>query len=461
MGIYATVNPATGETVQEYDTLDDAGVQDALARTQSAYEQWRTVSPGERAQVLTAVAKAYGERQDELARAIVLEMGKPLRQAVGEVQLSAAIYQWYADHGPALLEDEELDVPGADRTLVRKLPVGPLLGIMPWNFPYYQVARFAAPNLVLGNTVLLKHAPSCPGSALLMEEIFHEAGLPHDAYVNIFASNDQVADIIADPRIHGVSLTGSERAGAAVAEIAGRHLKKVVLELGGSDAFIVLDSDDLDATVKSATRGRMSNTGQACNAAKRFVVVDSLYDEFTEKLTASFAAMTPGDPADPSTGLGPLSSESAATTLADQVDRAVDQGATVLTGGHRVDGPGAFFEPTLLAGVTPENDAFREELFGPVGVVYKVADADEAVELTNSSPFGLSGSVWSSDEDKAQEVADRLEVGMAFVNEHGTTMPGLPFGGVKRSGFGRELGPWGMDEFVNKKLVRVSAPKKK
>ena len=460
MATYATVNPSTGETVQEFDDLDSAGVQDALTRTQSAFESWRTTTPAERAGILTAVAKAYGEREDELAKMIVLEMGKPLRQAVGEVQLSGAIYQWYADHGPALLEDEELDVPGADQTVVRKLPVGPLLGIMPWNFPYYQVARFAAPNLMLGNTVLLKHAPSCPQSALLMEEIFHDAGLPHDAYVNIFATNDQIADVIADPRIHGVSLTGSERAGAAVAEIAGRNLKKVVLELGGSDAFIVLDSSDLDETVKSATRGRMSNTGQACNAAKRFVVVDSLYDEFVEKLTASFASMTPGDPMDPATALGPLSSESAAKTLAEQVDRAVDQGATVLTGGKRVDGPGAFFEPTLLSDVTPENDAYREELFGPVGVVYKVASADEAVELTNSSSFGLSGSVWSADEDKAREVADRLEVGMAFVNEHGTTMPGLPFGGVKRSGFGRELGPWGMEEFVNKKLVRVSAAKK-
>ena len=460
MATYATVNPSTGETVQEFEDLDSAGVQDALTRTQSAFESWRTTTPEERAGILTAVAKAYGEREDELAKMIVLEMGKPLRQAVGEVQLSAAIYQWYADHGPALLEDEELDVPGADQTVVRKLPVGPLLGIMPWNFPYYQVARFAAPNLMLGNTVLLKHAPSCPQSALLMEEIFHDAGLPHDAYVNIFATNDQIADVIADPRIHGVSLTGSERAGAAVAEIAGRNLKKVVLELGGSDAFIVLDSSDLDETVKSATRGRMSNTGQACNAAKRFVVVDSLYDEFVEKLTASFASMTPGDPMDPTTALGPLSSESAAKTLAEQVDRAVDQGATVLTGGKRVDGPGAFFEPTLLSDVTPENDAYREELFGPVGVVYKVASADEAVELTNSSSFGLSGSVWSADEDKAREVADRLEVGMAFVNEHGTTMPGLPFGGVKRSGFGRELGPWGMEEFVNKKLVRVSAAKK-
>ena len=459
MTTYATVNPATGETLEEFPTLDDAGVQDVLARSHAAYSAWRATSPAERSEVLTRVATAYREREDELAQLIALEMGKPVREAKGEVQLSGAIYQWYADHGPGLLEDERLDVPGADETVVRTLPIGSLIGVMPWNFPYYQVARFAGPNLMLGNTVLLKHAPSCPRSALLMEEIFKDSGLAEDAYLNIFASNEQIADMIADPRVQGVSLTGSERAGAAVAEIAGRNLKKVVLELGGSDAFIVLDSADLDATVKSATRGRMSNTGQACNAAKRFVVVEPLYDDFVAKLTESFSKLTPGDPMDPATRLGPLSSQSAADTLAGQVDKAVEQGATVLTGGRKIDGPGAYYEPTLLADVTPDMDAYSEELFGPVGVVYKVASADEAVELTNSSSFGLSGSVWSQDEQLARETADRLEVGMAFVNEHGTTMPGLPFGGVKRSGFGRELGPWGMDEFVNKKLVRVSKPR--
>ncbi len=456
MSAYKTVNPATGETVKEFPTLDDQGVEDALTRVASGFGGWRATSPAERAAVLAKVAEIYSERADELARLISLEMGKPVREAKGEVKLSSMIYQYYADHGPGLLEDETLDVPGAEETVVRKLPVGPLVGVMPWNFPYYQVARFAAPNLMLGNTILLKHAPNCPQSALLMEEIFVAAGLPADAYVNVFASNEQVATMIADPRVQGVSLTGSERAGASVAETAGRNLKKVVLELGGSDAFIVLDSADLDATVKSATRGRMSNTGQACNAAKRFIVLEPLYDEFVAKLTASFQAMTPGDPMDPATAIGPLSSQAAADTLTAQVDNAVSEGATLLTGGKKIDGPGAFVEPTLLADVTPDMRAYSEELFGPVGVVYKVKSADEAVELTNSSSFGLSGSVWSTDADKAREVAERLEVGMAFVNEHGTTLPGLPFGGVKRSGFGRELGPWGMQEFVNTKLVRVS-----
>jgi succinate-semialdehyde dehydrogenase / glutarate-semialdehyde dehydrogenase len=453
---YRTVNPATGETVKEFPTLDEQGVEEALSRAAAGYREWRATSPTDRAAVLARVAELYTERADELARLATLEMGKPVREAKGEVKLSSMIYQYYADHGPALVEDEPLDVPGADETVVRTLPIGPLVGVMPWNFPYYQVARFAAPNLMLGNTVLLKHAPSCPQSALLMEEIFVAAGLPADAYVNVFASNEQIADMIADPRVQGVSLTGSERAGAAVAEVAGRNLKKVVLELGGSDAFIVLDSDDMDATVKAATRGRMSNTGQACNAAKRFIVLEPYYDEFVSKLTASFEAMVPGDPSDPKTAIGPLSSQTAADTLSRQVDTAVAEGATLLTGGQKIDGPGAYVQPALLADVKPSMRAFAEELFGPVGVLYKVSSAEEAVELANSSPFGLSGSVWSSDVQAAREVADQLEVGMAFVNEHGTTLPALPFGGVKRSGFGRELGPWGMSEFVNKKLVRTS-----
>ena len=456
MTAYAPVNPATGETVKEFDTLDDQGVETALSRVANGFETWRRTPATERAAVLQRVAELYAERADELAALISLEMGKPVRQGTGEVKLASMIYAYYAEHGPALLEDERIDVPGAEETVVRKLPVGPLVGIMPWNFPYYQVARFAAPNLMLGNTILLKHAPITPQAALLMEEIFVSAWLPADAYVNVFATNDQIADMIADPRVQGVSLTGSERAGAAVAEVAGRNLKKVVLELGGSDPFIVLDSADLDATVKSATRGRMSNTGQACNAAKRFVVLEPYYDEFVAKLTKSFEAMTPGDPMDPKTAIGPLSSQTAADTLTAQVEDAVAEGATVLTGGQRIDGPGAYVQPTLLADVTPGMKAYSEELFGPVGVVYKVASADEAVELANSSPFGLSGSVWSTDLEAAREVAERLDVGMAFVNEHGTTLPALPFGGVKRSGFGRELGPWGMDEFVNKKLVRVS-----
>ncbi|ORI27660.1 NAD-dependent succinate-semialdehyde dehydrogenase [Rhodococcus sp. 1168] len=456
MTTYKTVNPANGTTVKEFETLDTAGVERVLAAAHSGYLTWSTTSPKHRAEILHKVADLYVERADELARSIAVEMGKPLAQAKGEVQLSSAIYQYYADNGPTLLEDEKLDVPGAEESVLQRKPIGALIGVMPWNFPYYQVARFAGPNLMLGNTILLKHAPNCPQSALLMEEIFQQAGLPADAYINIFASNEQIADMIADPRVQGVSLTGSERAGTSVGETAGRNLKKVVLELGGSDAFILLDTDDMDATVQSATRARLSNAGQACNSAKRLIVTEQYFDEFVTKLTASFGATTTGDPLDENTVLGPLSSQTAADTLIEQIEDAVAKGATLLTGGKKIDGPGAYVEPTLLTDVTPDMRAYSEELFGPAGVIYKVKDAEEAIELANSSAYGLSGSVWSTDLDNARTVANQLDVGMAFVNEHGTTLPGLPFGGVKRSGVGRELGPWGMDEFVNKKLVRVS-----
>ena len=456
MTSYKTVNPATGEAGQEFPTLDQAGVESALARAQAGYESWRTTAPEERARILAKTAELYEQRADELAQMISVEMGKPVEQSHQEVQITTAIFQWYADNATGLLADEVLDVPPAEESVVRKRPVGPLIGVMPWNFPYYQVARFAAPNLLLGNTILLKHAGSCPQSALLIEQIFQQAGLPDDAYINIFASTDQIADMIADSRVHGVSLTGSERAGAAVAETAGKNLKKVVLELGGSDPFIVLDADNLETTVEAATRGRLSNTGQACNGAKRIIVLADVYDEFVPKLTDAFAATQPGDPLDPNTKMGPLSSQTALDSLMEQVDDAVQHGATVLTGGKTIDSPGAFVQPTLLTDVTPAMRAYEEELFGPVAVVYKVDSAEEAVQLANSSAFGLSGSVWSGDLARARDIADQLEVGMAFVNEHGTTLPGLPFGGIKKSGFGRELGAWGMDEFVNKKLVRVS-----
>ena len=328
---------------------------------------------------------------------------------------------------------------------------------MPWNYPYYQVARFAGPNLMAGNTILLKHAPQCPESALAMEQIFREAGLDSGEYINLFATNEQVGDIIADPRVRGVSVTGSERAGTAVAAQAGAHLKKVVLELGGSDPFIVLDTPDLPSVVEAAVSARMENGGQACNAAKRFIVADGLYDDFVAQLTASMSALTTGDPFDPATSYGPLSSEAAAAGLMAQVQDAIDKGATVRTGGRRVDGPGAFVEATVLTDVTPEMRAFREELFGPVAVVYRVADVDEAVALANDTPFGLGGAVFHSDPAVARAVADRLDTGMVWINEAEGGGAELPFGGTKRSGVGRELGPYGIDEFVNRKLIHEPA----
>jgi succinate-semialdehyde dehydrogenase/glutarate-semialdehyde dehydrogenase len=449
---YQVVNPATGKVESEYPTATDAEVSDVLARAGRAYTSWRRTSLEERAEILRLVCKQYRDRADELASIITREMGKVTKAAKGELRFTAAIYQYYADNGAALLKDEPLasNLPGT--AWVRKSPIGALLGIMPWNYPYYQVARFAAPNLMIGNTIVLKHAPQCPESALAMEQIFRDAGLPQDAYINIFASNEQVAAMIADPRIAGVSVTGSERAGSAVAAAAGQNLKKVVLELGGSDPFIVLDGADLPKVAKTAAAARMENGGQACNASKRMIVTDAIYDDFMREFTAAMSSYVTGDPTDPATSYGPLSSEQAARNLMAQIDDAVGKGATVHLGGHRIDGPGAFVEPTVLSGVTPDMRAYREELFGPAAVVYPVADADEAVELANSSAFGLGGAVFSSDEKLAADVADRLDVGINTAELGG---PELPFGGTKRSGVGRELGPLGIDEFVNKKLIHT------
>jgi len=455
MTAYKTVNPATGETLKEFPLATAGEVEGALAVSQQAFKAWRTAPVEARTKVIARVAELYRERQEELARLIATEMGKPVTQARGEVQLVADIYDYYATEGPGFLQDEPLEVKGGGSAVVRSAPIGPLLGIMPWNYPYYQVARFAAPNLVLGNTILLKHAGNCPQSALAIEAIFKDAGLPEGAYTNLFLDNDQVAAVIADPRVQGVSLTGSERAGAAVAEVAGRNLKKYVLELGGSDPFIVLDADDLDATVKAAVAGRMGNAGQACTASKRFIVLEDLYEPFVEQFTARMAKIKPGDPLQENTRFGPLSSQSAADGLIEQIQDAVDKGATLRTGGHHVDGPGAFVEPTVLTDVTPGMRAFSEELFGPAAVIYKASSVEEAIELANGSPYGLGSSVFSSDAEKAQEVADRLDTGMVFINSVVETQADLPFGGVKRSGVGRELGRFGMDEFVNKKLIRI------
>jgi succinate-semialdehyde dehydrogenase / glutarate-semialdehyde dehydrogenase len=446
MSLYAVTDPATGQVVQEFTTATDADVEAALTAASTASKGWaRTTTVAERAALVRRVAELHEERKDELAAIIVREMGKPLADAVGEVEFSAAIYSYYADNAERMLADEPVDLlEGDGSALIRRSPYGVLLGIMPWNFPYYQVARFAGPNLCIGNTIILKHAPQCPESAAAIQRIYDDAGFPAGAYVNVYATNDQVATIIADPRVHGVSLTGSERAGAAVAELAGRNLKKVVLELGGSDPFILLSTDDLDGAVESAVSARLDNTGQSCNAAKRFVVAADLYDGFVERFTAAIKAGAEG--------ITPLSSVAAADRLQEQVDAAVAQGATLETAGER---NGAFFPTGVLTGVTPENDVYHQELFGPVAMVFKAADEEEAVTIANDTPFGLGSYLFTTDAAQAARVADRIEAGMVFVN--GVLLDGaeLPFGGIKRSGFGRELGRYGIDEFVNKKLIRT------
>jgi len=454
MSQYAVVNPATGESVKEYPTISDADLDAAIGRADAAHREWSASSTvEERAALVRRVGELHAERRRHLGEIIVREMGKPIEQAVGEVDFCVAIYDYYADNAAKLLADEPIDLlEGDGSAFVRRSSYGVLLGIMPWNYPYYQVARFAGPNLAIGNTILLKHAPQCPESAAAIEQIFHDAGFPPDAYINIYATNEQIETVIADPRVRGVSLTGSERAGAAVAEIAGRNLKKVVLELGGSDPFILLGTDDLDATVESAVGARLENSGQACNAAKRFIVVDELYDAFLEKFTAALTAVKPGDPTSSDTTVGPLSSALAAERLDDQVKRAVGQGATLVAGGDR---EGNFFSTTVLTGITPDNDAYHEEFFGPVASVYRVGSEAEAVELANDTPFGLGSYVMTNDRDQALRVADKIDAGMVFVNAVGAEGAELPFGGVKRSGFGRELGRFGADEFVNKKLIRL------
>jgi succinate-semialdehyde dehydrogenase/glutarate-semialdehyde dehydrogenase len=453
--MYAVVDPATGEKIKEYPTISDGDLRAAIDRADRAHREWSTATTvAERAALVRRVGELHSERRKELADIIVAEMGKPVGQARGEVDFSAAIYEFYADNAESLMADDPISLSDGEGTaVIRRSSLGALLGIMPWNFPYYQVARFAGPNLIIGNTILLKHAPQCPQSAEAMAQIFADAGFPDGAYVNIYATNEQIEWVIADPRVRGVSVTGSERAGAAVASIAGRNLKKVVLELGGSDPFIVLGTDDLDKTVEDAVAARIDNAGQSCNAAKRMIVIDELYEPFLEKFTAALTAVKQGDPRERGIECGPLSSEVAADRLEEQVKRAVEQGATVVAGGKR---NGNFFEPTVLTDVTPENDIYREELFGPVAQVYRVKSEDEAIELANDTSFGLGSYVMTTDADQAARVADRIDAGMVYVNIVGADAAELPFGGTKRSGFGRELGRYGADEFVNKKLIRIS-----
>jgi succinate-semialdehyde dehydrogenase/glutarate-semialdehyde dehydrogenase len=456
MGAYQTFNPATGQTVAEFPEISEAELADVLERSSREYRSYRSLPLAERTAMLGRVAQLHRDRIDELSALLTLEMGKPITQARGEVELVAAIYQYYADRAETFLADETLDIVGGGSALVRTEPIGPLLGIMPWNYPYYQVARFVAPNLALGNTILLKHARNCPQSALAIERLLHDAGVPKDAYINVFVSNEQVSEIIADPRVQGVSLTGSERAGSAVGEVAGRHMKKVVLELGGSDPFIVLGDADIDAAVAAGVRGRLANAGQTCTASKRFIVVDAVYEEFARKFIDALTGVVPGDPTDPDTFLGPLASPEAGDGLEELIDDAVAKGATLhVAPGARRDG--SYYPPSVLTGVTPQMRAYDEELFGPAAVVYRVPSPQAAVALANESPFGLASTVFTQDPAAAAAIAEQLEVGMVWINSTSRSAPDLPFGGVKRSGVGRELARYGMDEFANKKLVRTPA----
>lgn len=455
MSPYRTVNPATGDEVHTFATLTNEEVDASIGRAHTAFAGWSATTIEHRTAVLSAIADRYEKRLEELAETVTQEMGKALVQARFELQIVIDIYRYYAsDEVVESLRNESIVPRGGGSAYIRRDPLGVLLGIMPWNFPHYQVARFAAPNLLLGNTVVLKHASICGRSALAIEDLFQEAGLPADVYINLFVDHSQIEQVIADDRLRGVALTGSDAAGAAVAAVAGKYVKKVALELGGSDPFIVLESADVQRAAQDAVMGRVQNSGQTCVASKRFIVVDAVYDEFLTAFVEGMKQVQFGDPMLPESMMGPLSSERGRADLHEQVRDAVSKGAQVLVGGEIPDGPGYFYPATVLTGVTPDARAFREELFGPVAVVHRVADEDEAIRMANDSPYGLSSSIYTTDLDHAHELAGRIEAGMVFINSISMTSPELPFGGVKGSGSGRELGLLGLEEFSNRKLVR-------
>ena len=455
--MFAIENPSTGKSEDQFERIDDSQRDDILDRSTAAYDAWRSTRIEERAAVLSRAADLYEERIDELADHIGREMGKLTRWAKAEVQIVADIYRYYSEHAHELLADEYLPAQNADKTVVRKEPIGPLLGIMPWNFPYYQVARFAAPNLLLGNTIVLKHASICPLSSQACQDILEEAGLPKDAYINIYASGSQMDAFVADKRIKGVSLTGSEGAGAAVAKTAGENYKKSVLELGGNDPFLVIDDENLEWVLDQYNLIRMYNTGQACNAPKRLIVLEDFYDRTVEYLEKKIGDMKVGTYDDENADIGPLSSIDARDEIVERLEKAAANGdAKIRVGGKKIDREGAYMEPALLTDVDPSTDVGCNEIFGPVAIVYKAKDVEEAIEIANNSEYGLSSSVWGTDLDAAFEVANQLNDGMTFVNEASVTAAGLPFGGVNRSGYGRELARWGVGEFVNEHLYRVS-----
>lgn len=452
---YKTVNPFTGKEVKSFEEISEEELVKKLEKSSDCFEDWRKTSFEERKKIVQKVADLMRERSKELADLITLEMGKRTKESLGEVELSASIYEYYANNAESFLADTALS-PAKGTAYIIKEPIGVLLGIEPWNYPYYQVARFAAPNIMAGNCIVLKHASNVPQCAMAIEKLFADAGAPAGLYTNLFVSTEKIEDILANPIIKAVSLTGSEGAGASVAAIAGKNLKKSVLELGGSDPFIVLEDAELDKTVKWAVYGRMQNCGQACTAAKRFIVMDAVYDEFVEKFKTAIEKMEPGDPMLESTKLGPLSSETALEDLVEQVEKSVKAGATLVTGGKRFDMPGYFMQPTILTDIPKDAVAYHEELFGPVASIYRASSEDEAVSLANATRFGLGGAIFTADEKRGQKLAERINTGMVFINHPTGSQPDLPFGGTNQSGYGRELSSLGIDEFLNKKLVRTS-----
>jgi succinate-semialdehyde dehydrogenase/glutarate-semialdehyde dehydrogenase len=450
----ATINPATGETLQSFQPLGEAELEARLQCAEEAYARHRRTAFAERARMMLRVAEILETEKDRFARLMVTEMGKPIQAAKDEATKSAFGCRYYAEHAERFLADEPVATPAA-RSWVSYQPIGPVLAIMPWNFPFWQVFRFAAPALMAGNVGLLKHASNVPQCALAIEEIFRRAGFAEGIFQALLIETGAVRAVIEDPRIRAVTLTGSTGAGSQVASTAGKVIKKSVLELGGSDPFIVMPSADLEAATRTAVKARVINNGQSCIAAKRFIVHEAIYDEFERRFVEGTRSLVVGDPMDPATDLGPLATEAQVSTIEEQVRRAVAAGARLLTGGHRVTRPGYYFAPTALAGMTPDSPVYHEEVFGPVALLFRVRTVDEAIRLANDNPFGLGASAWTNDDGERTRFVEEIAAGMVFINAMVASDPRLPFGGVKQSGYGRELGPFGIREFVNIKSVWV------
>jgi succinate-semialdehyde dehydrogenase/glutarate-semialdehyde dehydrogenase len=453
---YQSLNPATGKLLKKFVELTDKGLETKIATAAKCFETWKHKSYAERAAVVANAAALLHKKTDEFAHIMTLEMGKRISEARGEVEFSANILAYYAKNAERFLAPVKLH-PSLGEGHMESGPIGLVFCVEPWNFPYYQLARVAGPHLMAGNVVLVKHAGIVPQCAIAFEKLWIEAGAPAGLYTNLLISHDQSDAVVDDPRIKGVALTGSVAAGRSIAARAGKNLKPSSMELGGSDAFIVLEDADMEHTIKWAVWGRMYNTGQTCCAAKRFVVVEKLADKFLEKFQAALASLKPGDPMDEKTTLGPLSSEQALIDLLKQVDGAVSKGAKVMMGGKRIDRAGSYMQPTILTDIKPDNPAFREEFFGPVALFFRVKDEDAAIALANDSDFGLGGSVFTKDVARGKRVASRVDTGMMFINSISWSDAELPFGGIKDSGYGRELGDMGIQQFVNKKLVRYVA----
>ena len=450
-----TVNPFTNKVVRTFEEMTDSAVDMLIAQSEKTFSAWKNTTFKQRAEILHKVASLMRERKSELAATITLEMGKLIAQAEGEIELSAAIFDYYATNAEEFLADKKLN-PEHGSAYVQSRPIGVIFGVEPWNFPFYQVARFAAPNVMVGNTVLVKHASMVPQCAAAIEDLFNEAGAPNGLYTNLFLAGEKASKLVSDKRIKGVALTGSEAAGAAIATLAGKYLKKSVLELGGNDAFIILEDADIDKAVEWAVIGRINNNGESCVASKRFIAVEAIADEFLEKFKEKMENLIIGDPMDPKTELGPMSSEKAAVHIIDQIRESVDAGATILLGGTRSNRTGAFIEPTILTDLKPGILAYHEEIFGPVASFYRVKDEAEAIALANDSDYGLGCSIFTQDIKRGEYIANKIDAGMVFINHPTWTQADLPFGGTKNSGYGRELSELGIHEFVNKKLIRIS-----